>query len=77
MTRSMLFQAGDLLTAFQMANSGKFPVMTIFWLKTRCGWKETKAHELGGGDKLVGFTLNLGAAGRIVTGEEPGRADAE
>lgn len=27
-------------TAFQMANSGKVPVMTIFWLKCRMGWKE-------------------------------------
>lgn len=27
-------------TAFQMANSGKHPVMTIFWLKVREHWTE-------------------------------------
>jgi len=27
-------------TAYQMAISGKCPVMTIFWLKCRGGWKE-------------------------------------
>ena len=30
-------------TAYQMAISGKCPVMTIFWLKCRGGWKE-KEH---------------------------------
>jgi hypothetical protein len=30
-------------TAYQMAISGKSPVMTIFWLKCRGGWKE-KEH---------------------------------
>ncbi|MGI8546638.1 MAG: hypothetical protein ACR2M1_04780 [Gemmatimonadaceae bacterium] len=27
-------------TAFKMATSGTDTAMTIFWLKTRCGWKE-------------------------------------
>lgn len=26
-------------TAFQMATSGKHPTMTMFWLRTRAGWK--------------------------------------
>ena len=29
-------------TAYQMAISGKCPVMTIFWLKCRGGWRETE-----------------------------------
>jgi hypothetical protein len=37
-------------TAFAMANSGKIPAMTIFWLKVRCGWKEPAAVELTGKD---------------------------
>ncbi len=27
-------------TAFQMATSGKHPSVTMFWLKTRAGWRE-------------------------------------
>jgi len=34
--------------ALQMALSGTTPDMTKFWLKTRAGWKETKAVELTG-----------------------------
>lgn len=26
--------------AYKMATAGTIPAMTIFWLKTRCGWKE-------------------------------------
>lgn len=26
--------------AFQMATSGKFPQMTMFWLKSKAGWKD-------------------------------------
>lgn len=29
-------------TAYTMATSGKEPAMTIFWLKTRCQWREVK-----------------------------------
>lgn len=39
-------------TAFEMATSGKYPALTIFYLKTRCGWRETGA---GGGGNEVGF----------------------
>ena len=28
-------------TAFHQAISGDTPAMTMFWLKTRCGWRET------------------------------------
>lgn len=27
-------------TAFRVAQSGRCPAMTMFWLKTRCGWRE-------------------------------------
>jgi hypothetical protein len=33
-------------TAYQMAISGKCPVMTIFWLKCRGGWKEREQPGL-------------------------------
>ncbi len=33
-------KAQIMQTAFQMAKSGKNPSMTIFWLKTQCGWRE-------------------------------------
>lgn len=29
------------ITAHEMATSGKCPAMTIFYLKTQCGWRET------------------------------------
>lgn len=32
-------------TAFTMATSGKDTAMTIFWLKARCGWKETSVVQ--------------------------------
>ncbi len=28
--------------AFEMAKSGRYPVMTIFWLKCRAGWLDSK-----------------------------------
>lgn len=37
-------------TAYKMAVSGKVPAMTMFWLKTRCGWKEITVNELVGKD---------------------------
>ena len=33
-------------TAYDMATSGQFPVMTIFWMKVRGGWRETREIEL-------------------------------
>jgi len=30
-------------SAFQMAKSGKHPLMTMFWMKCRAGWKEQRA----------------------------------
>lgn len=32
-------------TAFRMANSGKFPAMTIFWLKANCGWRDVHPED--------------------------------
>ena len=32
-------------TGFQMATSGEHPAVTIFWLKTRAGWRERPAFE--------------------------------
>lgn len=37
-------------TAYNMAKSGDFPTMTMFWLKTRCGWREKNRVELTGKD---------------------------
>jgi hypothetical protein len=39
-----------LKTAYDMATSGKNPVMTIFWLKVREHWKETQVLEHTGKD---------------------------
>ena len=32
-------------TAYQMAISGKHPSVTMFWLKTRAGWREVQPPE--------------------------------
>jgi hypothetical protein len=36
-------------TAFSLATSGECPAMTMFWCKTRMGWKETNVVEHSGG----------------------------
>ena len=33
-------------TMFRMASSGKIPGATIFWLKTRCRWRETSTDDV-------------------------------
>ena len=33
-------------TAYRLAVSGRCPAMTMFWLKTRCGWRETSRLEV-------------------------------
>ena len=33
-------------TAYKMATSGKFPVMTMFWLKSQAGWNDRPAGQL-------------------------------
>ena len=33
-------------TAFSQAVTGANPAMTMFWLKCRANWKETKVHEV-------------------------------
>jgi hypothetical protein len=33
-------------TAFQMATSGKHPLMTMFWLRVRGGWREPAGATL-------------------------------
>ena len=30
---------------FKMAKSGKHPAATIFWMKTRCGWRERPSSD--------------------------------
>lgn len=37
-------------TAYRLAVSGKYPAMTMFWLKCRNRWKETSAVEHSGPD---------------------------
>lgn len=39
-------RAQVVTTAFEMATSGRCPAMTIFWLKTRLGWRERDAREV-------------------------------
>lgn len=55
-------------TAFRMATSGDYVAMTIFWLKTRCAWKETDVHEVTGRDggpiEQAGVVLYLPDNGR-------------
>jgi hypothetical protein len=36
-------------TLYQMATSGKHPAATIFWLKTRAGWREVQVVETRSG----------------------------
>jgi len=33
-------------TLYQMATSGKHPAATIFWMKTRAGWRENQVVEI-------------------------------
>ena len=33
-------------TAYQMATSGRHPAMTMFWLKTRLGWREVERIDI-------------------------------
>lgn len=37
-------------TAYRMALSGKFPAMTMFWLKCRERWRDVNVHEVSGQD---------------------------
>lgn len=37
-------------TAYELATTGRHPVMTMFWLKCRQGWKEKSALEITGRD---------------------------
>jgi hypothetical protein len=34
-------------TLYQMATSGEHPATTIFWLKSRAGWKDRPSFETG------------------------------
>jgi hypothetical protein len=42
---SLEAKAQMLGTLFKMAHSGRHPVMTMVWLKTRGGWRETGNQE--------------------------------
>ena len=33
-------------TAYQMATSGRHPAVTMFWLKTRLGWREVERIDV-------------------------------
>lgn len=55
-------------TAFDMATSGRFPAMTMFWLKTHAGWSEEMEVEStfderkhGPGSELIFATRNPNA----------------
>lgn len=34
-----------IAAAFEMAKSGKYPTMSMFWLRARCGWKEPAEEQ--------------------------------
>jgi len=58
-------------TAYEMAVSGKYPVMTIFYLKTRAQWRETTRVELTGEDGGPLTVMELAArarSGRVIDG---------
>ena len=38
-------KATVMQTAYKMATSGKYPAMTMFWLKTQSGWRENMPSE--------------------------------
>src|SRR5579863_9339766 len=38
-------KAAVMQTAYKMAVSGKFPVMTMFWLKTQASWRENMPDD--------------------------------
>ncbi len=38
-------KAAVMQTAYKMAVSGKFPAMTMFWLKTQAAWRENMPEE--------------------------------
>lgn len=46
-------------TAFQMAESGKFPTMTIFFLKTKCGWREKDRPKFGDENQQKSLTQQV------------------
>ena len=48
--------ANVMRTAYEQAVSGDVPAMTMYYLKTRAGWKETHVVEHSGGVKLDGKT---------------------
>ena len=46
--------------AFKLASSGKYPPMTMFWLKCRERWREVQVHEHSGPDgKPIETRANL------------------
>ena len=54
--------AGQKITAvaFKLASSGKYPPMTMFWLKCRERWREVQVHEHSGPDgKPIETRANL------------------
>lgn len=66
-------------TAYDLAVSGDCPQLTMFWLKTRAGWKETDAIEVKAQlnieseslDKLVGSIASLVERTREVKDVQP------
>jgi hypothetical protein len=67
-------EASVTKTAFDMATSGKHPVMTIFWLKTRAKWKEVNHHKHeGDGVAVVSFADLVKEANRKTRAVKPRR----
>jgi|GEM_PF-1095190 len=54
-------KAQVMQTAYKMATSGKTPAMTMFWLKTRAGWREGQGDALPSAQENVLMEMVKGA----------------
>lgn len=54
-------------TAFNMATSGAHPAMTMFWLKTRQGWREmgNEPAQGGAGTKTI-YSTTFTSDGNLI-----------
>jgi hypothetical protein len=65
-------KAAVMQTAYKMALSGKYPAMTMFWLKTQAAWSETMPEESptkgelsGGLDTFLKTTMEQVKSGQL------------
>lgn len=63
-------------TAFQLAKSGKYPAMTMFWLKCRQRWREVHAEEMKSSQEII-FKTKIGEKGQIMSEQVEAKPDEE